>query len=786
MVTSSFPRFKGDYSGQHVYAQAVGLSHKHEVYVIYPTDQATTDLLSAPFHHRPFRYPFKTYPMAQVRGFDLLNVSRLYTVMRHEIKKIKHQESIDLFYAFWTIPSAFVCSFSCGETPYIIGLAGSDDKVFGRRGIARPFIGRAVNHASRIIALSQELKSSTVALGYREENISVIPSGIDTDIYKPRDKAALRNELKLPESFLILYLGSLFKLKRIDWLIRLSRQLGQKYQVHALIIGDGPERANLESIALELGADNVHFLGRVPYNEVPLYIAAADTLVLFSETEGLPSCIQEALASGLPVVATNVGGTGDIVQNNVNGYIINSEEEASSCLIRLLESPSMVSQMGGNARAFAEKYLASNRVFEQVDSVCESAINSSLPKTGDSDLTQPKALAGGHNIGIISTFPENLISRLIEVQSPYADNIHVMAPEAIQGDKVHFHPLKYKIGNNALSQIFNQVTAQIRMSWLVAILNKRVDFWIFLGGDVFLLPILTARFLGLPAMLSLLGNLEYETKLKKNALNPVLRFLRRLNCFFANRIIIYSSSLTRKWQLVNYKSKTIVAQSQYVDLDSFTVKIPLSLRHKLVGFVGRLSPEKGAWNFVQSIPLVLKQDPAVRFSIVGDGSLYAAIKNYIKTSGLDKQVDLVGKVPYAQIPDFVNKLRLLVLPSYSEGLPSTILEAMACGTPVLATPAGAVDDIISNGVTGFLMANNSPEAIARGIIEALNNNDFTNIADKARKLAETEYSLTAAQRNYKKVILAGGRLCRKNSRGTEYRPYQGTVQRKIKGEPCTD
>ena len=111
------------------------------------------------------------------------------------------------------------------------------------------------------------------------------------------------------------------------------------------------------------------------------------------------------------------------------------------------------------------------------------------------------------------------------------------------------------------------------------------------------------------------------------------------------------------------------------------------MRNNLVGYVGRLSPEKGIWNLVKSVPLVLQKNGDVRFIITGDGPLYESIQEYLVSESLENRVYLAGKAPYQQIPDRMNELRTLVLPSYSEGLPATVLEAMACGTPVLATPA---------------------------------------------------------------------------------------------------
>ncbi len=199
-VTSSFRRFEGDYAGQHVYAQACGLARNHEVYVIYPTDRDNQDKATDPFHHLPFEYPYKTYPMAQVHGLDMLNSFRLFTRMRREILNAKSKYNIDLFYAFWTIPNAFMCSLVCGKTPYIVNVAGADDKVFGRGGIARPLVKRALNKAIKMISLSQDLKRDAVSMDTPEENIVVIPSGININLYKVRNRGEVRDELGLPDA----------------------------------------------------------------------------------------------------------------------------------------------------------------------------------------------------------------------------------------------------------------------------------------------------------------------------------------------------------------------------------------------------------------------------------------------------------------------------------------------------------------------------------------------------------------------------------------------------------
>jgi glycosyltransferase involved in cell wall biosynthesis len=110
-------------------------------------------------------------------------------------------------------------------------------------------------------------------------------------------------------------------------------------------------------------------------------------------------------------------------------------------------------------------------------------------------------------------------------------------------------------------------------------------------------------------------------------------------------------------------------------------------------------------------------------------------------------------MPYDEIPKYLNELKLLVLPSYTEGLPNTMLEAMACGTPVLATAVGAVPDIIKDGETGFIMEDNSPDCIARNVLRALSHPNLEQIADNAHSLVEKEFTYEAAVRKYETVLV---------------------------------
>ena len=361
-------------------------------------------------------------------------------------------------------------------------------------------------------------------------------------------------------------------------------------------------------------------------------------------------------------------------------------------------------------------------------------------------------------VGILSTFGHStnsasFLERLVVVESSLAAVLHVIAPDRDWEDRsnVVFHRVRYEVGKNPLGQIVNQAIAQVRMSFRLAGLIRKVDYWIFYGGDVLLLPAITGRLLGRRIVVALAGNLEREAQLKKNALNRFQIVMRRAVFALSDRILLFSESLTSQWHLERYRPKTMVADSHFLELTVFRIERPLDQRDLAIGYIGRLSEEKGVLNLAEAIPLVLQQEPRARFLIVGDGPLHDRMRAYVEDRNLQGRVTMVDRVPGKAVPRYLNELKLCVLPSYTEGMPNIVLEAMACGAPVLATPVGAIPDLIQDGRTGFLMEGNSPECIASNIIRAIRCDDLAEVVDSARRLVERRFTLAAAVESFRRV-----------------------------------
>jgi glycosyltransferase involved in cell wall biosynthesis len=163
--------------------------------------------------------------------------------------------------------------------------------------------------------------------------IYVLPTGLNLSQFRPEQKKPLRKKYHLPpDAIIILYVGRLEEEKRIELLLQTFYELTKddevkKRQMYLLLVGDGRFRARLEKQAADLDLKNINFMGAKPHHTIPDLMNCGDVFVLLSKFEGSPTVIKEALACGLPVIATKVGNipelvlpgkTGELVEINAN------------------------------------------------------------------------------------------------------------------------------------------------------------------------------------------------------------------------------------------------------------------------------------------------------------------------------------------------------------------------------------------------------------------------------------------------------------------------------------
>ena len=322
-----------------------------------------------------------------------------------------------------------------------------------------------------------------------------------------------------------------------------------------------------------------------------------------------------------------------------------------------------------------------------------------------------------------------------------------------KNEKIHSYKIKHELGANGFTRIINYIYTQLKISYKLAKITRDVDVWIFyMLADSLLLPMLTAKLLGKKVILAFGASCTKSLISANDNFFKILVIFSRINCSLSNRIILYSQNLIKEWNLEKFDNKISIAYEHFLDLDTFKIKKRYSERDNLIGYIGRLSNEKGALNFVKAIPAVLKEKGDLEFYIGGDGPYRNEILSFLNENNLKDKVKILGWIPHDKLPDYLNKLKLLVLPSHTEGLPNIMLEAMACGIPILANAVGSIPDVINDGETGFIMENNSPECITKNIIRSLQYSNLGEVINNARELIKEEFNYTYTENRYKKII----------------------------------
>jgi len=191
----------------------------------------------------------------------------------------------------------------------------------------------ALRDAAAVISVDSRMADVARELGTADDRLHVIPNGVDLERFRPGDRMAARRELGLPEQGrLLVSVAHLGVRKGHRESIRALAQLPD--DVRLVLVGGDPEKGRnerlLRELATELGLQaRVVFVGPQPYDKIPAYYAAADIGLLASYREGCPNVVLESLASGRPVVVTDVGAVPDLITNGLNGRIVRPRDVAS-------------------------------------------------------------------------------------------------------------------------------------------------------------------------------------------------------------------------------------------------------------------------------------------------------------------------------------------------------------------------------------------------------------------------------------------------------------------------
>ncbi|MDD5570348.1 MAG: glycosyltransferase family 4 protein [Bacteroidales bacterium] len=346
VISSSYPKHKGDVNGGFVYDLSSRLKNEFDVHVLAPFYKgALAEEISDEIkihRHKQFTnsnielaYGIGIYENLKKNKLKYLALPFYFLYLLISIIKITKSENIKIVHAHWIIPNAFAavickkifrCRFKIAAT-----IHGSDiwgfDNVFGNM-----LKKIALRNIDELSVVSNAIKNKVIEFGYRK-NINVIPMGVDTMLFvSKKENNDIRKKYNA-NGFLILFVGIIVEQKGIRNLIKAVPHIIKEYaETKFVVVGDGNLKNEMIALSKELDVEkNIIFTGTISHDELPKYYSSSDLFVLPSLSEGFGLVIAEAMSCSTIAIATNLPVIQDIITENKNGfYFENTTSESIS------------------------------------------------------------------------------------------------------------------------------------------------------------------------------------------------------------------------------------------------------------------------------------------------------------------------------------------------------------------------------------------------------------------------------------------------------------------------
>ncbi len=401
-LTQTYPRSPDDTSGPFIRDLARGLTRLgDEVTVLTPHapgvrarwDDGGVEVVS--FRYAPERLELLGYSRSlsadETMRVGAAAVTPLYLIAaRSALKRALEAGRYDLVHAHWVVPNALVTGPGRGRAAIAVGLHGSDVFMAERREL-RPFVKRALARTSVLTGCSPELVERVCALGFDRARAHVIPYGVNVEEFAPDPgrRSIWRGRLSIPDDApVVVSVGRMVSKKGYGYLLEALPGLLERHpDAHFVLGGAGDLLDDFRRRTAEWSS-RVHLPGRVLRDVLPDLYRAADVFVLPAvhdrkgNVDGLPNVILEAMASGLPIVASGISGIPLAVEDGVNGRLVPEQEPAplAAALSSLLADPDARHRMGAASRRRAERELTWDAVAARYREAYEQAL--SAPAAG--------------------------------------------------------------------------------------------------------------------------------------------------------------------------------------------------------------------------------------------------------------------------------------------------------------------------------------------------------------------------------------------------------------------
>jgi glycosyltransferase involved in cell wall biosynthesis len=530
-----------------------------------------------------------------------------------------------------------------------------------------------------------------------------------------------------------------------------------------VLFGDGPLRKPLARQIAARGLGDRFILAGF-HSDLDRYFPHLDLFVQSSFTEGLPNVVLEAMAAGVPVVATAVGGTPEIIVDGVNGYLVpaGSPSALAEQTIRILIDDAQREAMGERARQRVEGAFSFMSQAQAYASLFEELIVRKPPVA---------PVPAAERCAAPSAKPPPTATRPVRVCF-VIDRLGIAGTETqllalIRGlNRGIVQPCLCLLdGNDDLSRELEPADcptirlgvrslhqpSTLRAAWRFGrfLRRHRIDVvqTYFPDSTYFAVPV--ARLAGVKHIVRTRRDLGHWVR-------PVDRWLGRLYNRFTTAVVANCEACRRAViEQEGAVPDSVVVLANGIDPGPFQPIPPYTgstngqLRQ--VGMVANLRPVKAPDVFVRAAAIVATAHPNVTFQIAGAGD-EGSLRQLARECGIENRLTLRGMV--RDIPSFLSRLDVAVLTSHAEGLSNSLIEYMAAGRPIVATAVGGNTELLEDGVHGLLVPPANPAAVAKAIDCLLGNPALGERLGRAarRRIAE-RFGTSSMARRYEEFFL---------------------------------
>ncbi len=646
--------------------------------------------------------------------------------------------------------------------------------------------GRSVDG---FVAVSDEVAAAVRADFHPpDRRVFTIPNGVDTERYGQLiDRKSVRERIGIPgDARVLIVVAKLMEQKgHVFLLSALPPILERNPDLHVLLVGEGPLRSTLSANIGRLQEEaRFHLVGN--RRDISDLLAASDLFVLPSLWEGLPMALLEAMASGLPAVVTSVSGSGQVVVDGVSGLVVppGDVEALSTAISVMLDEPDRAQQMGRAARERVEHSLQRAHPGRSP--------RGDVPRNNRMSSRTDGPLRLSYIIGTYPVLTETFIDREVETMLERGVDLEIVSirrPRAtISASQLALsRRVRYLLPASVSGLIRAHLSAMLRrprayfgtLAWLLTRRHaaSRSRTALHFATGVYAAWVLRhrrgihihAHFVDRAATVALVASRLLDTTYSVTAhaaeiyVRPVLLPERIGQAAFAVTCTEYNRQHLAS-VVGPVVARRVMRLYHGLDLAAFAGMEgrPSESSGHLLLAVAQLKEKKGLRYLIEACRLLADRGYGFRCEIVGDGPLRGDLERLIGELELEDIVVLTGAMPFSEVLERYRHASAFVLPCVvasdgdRDGIPNSILEAMAAGLPVVSTPISGIPEVVRDGDTGLVVAPADAIAIADAVTRLFDDPDrAAQFGANGRALVHREFDL---DRNVDSLIARFSRL----------------------------